>query len=309
MNLFAGTSGQQKITQAMAIMAIAMLLIPAMDILAKLLATKFDMAPASIAFSRFMIQFILMFTLLFARNKSMAFKVKNPGFNIMRGMLVGAASMIFFISVKYMPVADAIAIFFVEPLFVMFLSSAFLGETLGWRRVAAAIVGFGGAILVIQPSFEQFGPVSLLPVVTAVLFSFYLILTRKYGTEGNAMGMQLYSGLGGVMFCSIALAFGELTGVTDLQVSIPTTAEAVVWLITIGIIATLSHLLIVIAFTMANASTLAPFQYLEIVSATILGFLVFGDLPNALKWLGTAIIIASGMFIFWRERHIAKNRP
>lgn len=307
--MFANSSSHKQITIAMAIMAIAMLLIPAMDILAKLLATKFDMAPASIAFSRFTIQTVLMFTLLFARNRTIVFKVNNPGFNIMRGMLIGAASMIFFISVKYMPVADAIAIFFVEPLIVMFLSSAFLGETLGWRRVGAAIVGFGGAILVIQPSFEQFGPVSLLPLVTAVLFSFYLILTRKYGAEGNAMGMQLYSGLGGVMFCSAALAFGELTGVTDLQVSIPTTAEAVVWLITIGIIATLSHLLIVIAFTMANASTLAPFQYLEIVSATVLGFLVFGDLPNAIKWLGTAIIIASGMFIFWRERHIVKNRP
>ncbi len=301
------SSNNQHVTSAMTIMVLAMLIIPCMDILAKMLAKEFGLAPASIAFARFFVQTVLMFVIIVVRTRTPRISAQKPLFNIVRGLLIGGASMLFFISVKYMPVADAISIFFVEPIIVMFLSWMFLGETIGWRRIMAAIVGFGGALLVIQPSFSQFGLVSLLPVVTALLFSFYLILTRKYGISDNPMNMQFYSGLGGMAFCASALVLGEATGIEDLMITIPQYFEAIGWLIAIGIIATLGHWLIVTAFSMAPASILAPFQYIEIVSATILGLLIFGDFPSPSKWLGTAIIIASGLFIFWREQSAGKT--
>jgi len=171
----------------------------------------------------------------------------------------------------------------------------------------AAIVGFGGALLVIQPSFSQFGAVSLLPICTALLFSVYLILTRKYGIGDNPINMQFYSGLGGMIFCASALFIGEVGEITDLMITIPQSYEAIGWILVIGLIATVGHLMIVNAFSMAPASILAPFQYVEIVSATILGLLIFGDFPSPSKWLGTAIIIGSGLFIFWREQGAGKR--
>jgi len=291
-----------RVTFAMSIMVMAMLIIPGMDILAKLLATRFEMAPASITFARFFVQVFLMLVLIMVRSKSFRLSARNTMFNILRGLLIGFASMLFFISVKYMPVADAISIFFVEPIFVMFMSWMFLNERVGWRRVLAAIVGFGGALLVIQPSFSEFGMVTLLPLCTAILFAFYLILTRKYGVGDDPMKMQFFSGIGGVLFCSAAVGFGEVVGIADLQYTLPTQWQVYGWLLLIGFIATVGHLLIVLAFSIAPASILAPFQYVEIVSATLLGLMIFGDFPNPTKWLGTAIIIGSGLFIFWREQ-------
>ena len=296
-----------RVTFAMSIMVIAMLIIPGMDIIAKLLATRFEMAPASITFARFLVQVILMSMLIIVRTKSFRLSARNSMFNILRGLLIGSASMLFFISVKYMPVADAISIFFVEPIFVMFLSWIFLNERVGWRRVLAAIVGFCGALLVIQPSFSEFGLVSLLPLCTATLFAFYLILTRKYGVDDDPMKMQFFSGIGGVMFCSAAIIFGEAVGIEDLKVTLPNQLQIFGWLFLIGVIATAGHLMIVSAFTIAPASILAPFQYVEIVSATLLGLMIFGDFPNPSKWLGTAIIIGSGLFIFWREQRDSKT--
>ena len=298
----------QRVTGAMTIMVVAMLTVPVMDILAKWLATNFALAPASITFARFNVQAILMFAVIAYKTGSVRISTKRPLFNIVRGILSGAASLLFFISVKYMPVADAVSIFFVEPIFLMFLSWIFLSESIGWRRIFAAIIGFGGALLVIQPSFSQFGLISLLPLGAAVLFSFYLILTRKYGINDDPINMQFYSGVGGVIFCGLALIFGEASAIDDLSVTVPSHYQAFAWLVLIGIIASVSHLLIATAFSMAPASTLAPFQYVEIVSATFLGLLIFGDFPSPSKWLGTAIIIGSGLFIFWREQRELQSR-
>ena len=296
-----------KISTAMMIMVVAMLLVPGLDAAAKLLATKYNLAPASIVFARFAVQALLLFVFLAITRGSIFIRAKNPLFNMLRGFLHGFASVIFFVALKYMPLADAISIFFVEPMILMFLSRIFLNETLGWRRVVAALVGFGGALLVIQPSFEIFGTIALLPLVSAVAFSFYLLLTRKYGSEDDVVTMQFYAGLGGAMLAVIVMTIGETAGIADLSMTLPTHLPAVALLVLVGVIATLSHLMIAKAFTMAPAAILAPFQYVEIVSATILGLLMFDNFPNALKWLGITIIILSGLFIFWRERQVQPN--
>ena len=296
-----------RVTSAMSVMVVAMLMIPVMDVLAKWLATEYQQTPASITFWRFFVQTILMALVIIIRLRTLKVRPEYALFNIVRGLLIGCASMLFFIAVKYMPIADAISIFFVEPIFVMFLSWMLLNETVGRRRFIAAIFGFSGAILVIQPSFSDFGPIALLPLCAAVLFAFYLILTRKSGVQDDPLKMQLFSGIGGVLFCSLALGVGELTTIENLHVTLPGSGMAFVWLVMIGAIAAMGHLLIVMAFSMAPASVLAPFQYVEIVSATILGLLIFGDFPSPLKWLGTAIIIGSGLYIFWREQQTSAS--
>jgi drug/metabolite transporter (DMT)-like permease len=292
------------VTNAMLLMVIAMIFIPMMDVFSKILSTSHAISPVMITFIRFLGQAVLLFFVIWVTRGFGAIKGNFIGINLLRGMLVGAAVSVFFIAIKYLPLADAIAIFFVEPLIVLFLSSLFLGEKVGWKRNSAAIVGFGGALLIIQPTYAVFGLTALLPLITACLFATYLILSRKIGQRDHPMTMQFWSGIGGVAICSLFLVVGELGDFEDFSVTIPQSQLAMLYLLAIILIATLGHLLIIMAFSKAEASILAPFQYLEIVTMTIAGYLVFGDFPSAIKWLGIAIIVGSGLYIFMRERKI-----
>ena len=301
------SAANTQIARAMMIMVAAMLFAPVMDAIAKSLATQSDVSPATVTFGRFVVQTLFLSVFVAVAWSKGAVKYVFSWVNILRGMIMGLAAMLFFTAIKYMPLADAIAVFFVEPLIVMLMSSVFLGEKVGWRRVTAAVIVFGGAIIVIRPSYELFGAVSLLPLCTAFLFSIYLILTRISGSNQEPLVMQFYAGIGGVLLCGAVLAVGTPLGSVDFGLSLPTTSQAWSLLLGIGLFAVASHMLIVIAFTMAPASILAPFQYVEIVSATILGYVIFNDFPASVQWLGIMIIIGSGVYIFLREQKLEKN--
>ncbi|MBO6639941.1 MAG: DMT family transporter [Roseitalea sp.] len=278
------------------------LLLPAMDAVAKLLGQTGAMSPAQVTFFRFAIQAVFCLVWLLAAGGIVALRSNRFGINFVRGVLLGAASLFFFTALKYMPLADAIAVFFVEPLILTLLSFIVLREPAGWRRVAAVIVGFGGALVVIQPSYAVLGPVSLLPLGAATLFATYLILNRIAGRNDGAMVMQFVSGLGGMAIVAVAMAVGTVAGIDDLAVT--PTADLTVWALVLlmGMIGLLGHHLFVRAFQMAPASLLAPLQYIEIISAALFGFLLFSEFPTPTKWLGIGIIIASGLYVFWRER-------
>lgn len=304
--LAAGPTLPQKqmsaVNMAMFLMIMAMLLAPLMDVFSKLLSTRHGVSPVTITWVRFAGQAVLLFAVVGWRLGPSAINGRHNLANLLRGLLIGAAVSIFFIALKYLPLAEAIAIFFVEPLLVLILSAIFLGEKVGWRRSLAAVIGFGGALLIIQPTYEVFGAKAFLPLGTALLFSIYLIISRKLGQADHPFVMQFWSGVGGMISCSAFLAVGWTLDIEDMAFQLPVTNTVTLYLAIIILLATLSHLLIVIAFTRAEASILAPFQYLEIVTLTIAGYLIWGDLPNAAKWLGIAIIIGSGLYIFLRER-------
>lgn len=303
------TGGSDNTTaRAMIIMVSAMLFAPVMDAIAKTVATQYAVSPATVTFGRFFIQALFLFLFLAVAWARHVLPMKLSGINILRGMLMGLAAMLFFTAVKYMPLADAISVFFVEPLIVMLMSAIFLGEKVGWRRVTAAIIGFGGALIVIRPSYELFGLISLLPLCTAFLFSIYLILTRISGAgEENPLVMQFYAGIGGIIICAAILVIGTAAGIEDFSLSLPTEVQGWSLMLAMGFIAIASHMLIVIAFSLAPASILAPFQYVEIVGATILGLLLFGDFPDLTKWIGIFIIVGSGLYIFLREQKLERQ--
>ena len=215
--------------------------------------------------------------------------------------------LLFFVAVKYMPLADVFAIYFVEPFMLTAMSALFLGDKVGWRRWTAIVVGFGGAMIVIQPSYEIFGLKALLPVCCAFLYSLYLFLNRAIGEADSPLTMQTMAGIGGTLFMAAALFGGNVAGIADFEISLPQSALALVLLLILGSLSGYAHLLIVRAFRLAPLSLLAPFQYFEIISATILGYALFNDFPTVSKWIGIAIIVASGLFIIWRER--AHTKP
>lgn len=286
----------------MAIMAACMLVLPGMDAIAKVMAVHGGMAPAQITFYRFLFQLVCCLPLLVLLSGRAAFTAKRPLMNLLRGALHAAASLMFFTAVKYMPLADVFAIYFVEPFMLTAMSAAFLGEKVGWRRWLAIVTGFGGALIVIQPSWEIFGWTALLPVACAFLFSLYLFMNRAIGESDSPLVMQTWAGAGGTLFMGAAILAGDAAGIADFAPSLPQTAGEFALLALLGSMSGFLHLFVVRAFRMASLSLLAPFQYFEIISATVLGYVLFSDFPNPGKWLGIAIIVASGLFIIWRER-------
>lgn len=298
----------QHTMQGMALMAFAMTILPAMDAIAKYMATYEGMSPGQVTFYRFFFQLICTLPLLMTVMGRDAFRAKRPWMNLLRGVLHGAASLLFFVAVKYMPLADVFAIYFVEPFILTAMSAAFLGERVGWRRWLAIAVGFCGALIVIQPSFAIFGMTALLPVACAFLYSLYLFLNRAIGEGDSPLTMQTISGFGGMIFMAAALGVGNAAGVENFELSLPHSWLALVLLLILGSLSGYAHLLVVRAFRLAPLSLLAPFQYFEIISATILGYALFGDFPNFWKWVGISIIVASGLFIIWRERISARQR-
>jgi len=292
--------------QGVVLMAVAMLLLPCMDAIAKYMATFAGMSPGQVTFYRFFFQMVCTIPLVFTAAGSAMLRPKRPWLNLLRGAIHGGASLLFFAAVKYMPLADVFAIYFVEPFILTAMSAAFLGDKVGWRRWLAIMVGFGGALIVIQPSFVLFGWTALLPVACAFLFSLYLFMNRAIGNADSPLTMQTIAGFGGTLFMGAAMLLGGSAGIADFAPSLPGSLFALALLVVLGALSGYAHMLVVRAFRMAPLSLLAPFQYFEIISATVLGYAIFGDFPTPSKWLGIAVIVASGLFIIWREHRSRK---
>ncbi|MEZ5823908.1 MAG: DMT family transporter [Geminicoccaceae bacterium] len=288
----------------MAIMTIAMLWVPGIDALAKILAAT--QSPGEIAWSRFLFQASLLLPLVVWRaRRRPTGPVASLHLQALRGVLIALTTLLFFAALRYLPLAEAISIFFVEPLILTLLSAVFLGETIGWRRIVGVLVGFAGALVIIRPSYEVFGLAAILPVGAAFCFGVYLVLTRKLATSTDPITLQFVAGLSGLAAMSLALFAGSALEVEVLAARWPDPRE---WLLMagLGVVATTGHLLVVQAFRLAPASLLAPFQYLEIISATLLGLLLFGHFPDMWSWVGISTIVASGLYVVHRER--VRNR-
>ncbi len=272
---------------------------PMIDILAKLATATIP--PGEVTLARFAVQAALLLPIAYLRRGLGPFSGRRIGLQVLRGLLVAVATICFITAISAMPVADAISIFFVEPLLLTLLSAWLLGEPVGWRRIAACLIGFVGAVIVVRPSFDELGWVATLPLVTALCFAFYLMLTRLTAQREDPIAMQAWAGLFAALAVAVALWLGEGSGDSVFD---PLWPDRRGWLLIlgVGVCATASHVILTYAFRFASASVLAPLQYLEIVAATGLGYWVFGDFPDALKWLGIAIIVGSGLFVFWRER-------
>lgn len=286
-------------------MLLGMLILPGIDAIAKYLSGS--VSSGQVAQSRFLFQVFFMFPLLLG--------TRGPWWNSLlwlhaaRGCLIAIATTLFFTGLAYLPLADAIAIFFIEPLLVTLLSAVFLGEHVGWRRLSAIAMGFVGAMIVIRPTFVDVGWAVLYPIGTAFCFSFYILLTRKLVATEDPIRLQFFAGAFGLIVMSLALAAGTHSAIPELTASWPERSEWL-WLAALGLIATSGHLLVVYAFRLASVGVLAPFQYVEIIGATLLGFIFFNDFPDPVTWIGISIIVGSGIYIFHRESRLGiDSRP
>lgn len=275
-----------------------MLIIPFLDVFAKLLGTVQD--PLEVTFWRFCMQTVLMLPFVVALR---LWKVP-PGTALLqagRGLLLALATLFFFAALQHLPMAEAIAIFFVQPVILTILSAVLLGERLRIRRISAIIVGLIGTLVILQPSLVMFGWPATLPLASAVSMALYMIITRRLSTAVHPYQMQFLGSVASMLVLAALLVVSAAVGLSEAVISVPGPVE-ISWIVGMGVAATLGHAFIVWATVNAPTNLLAPFQYVEIIGASLLGFLVFGDIPANSTVVGVGIIVASGLYLFHRER-------
>jgi drug/metabolite transporter (DMT)-like permease len=280
---------------------------PLIDVASKLAVQTIPVGQVTTA--RFIVQAAIMAPICLALGHGLGFPRHLFGRLLARAVCLIGSTFCFVAAVQEMPIADALAIAFVEPFLLLLLGRAFFGDEVGPRRIAACGVGFVGSLLVIQPSFVTFGAVALFPLGTALFFALYMLATRGLGRHMHPVPMQFHTATVALALCLPVVWLADGRGWTQLDPVMPAGIEWV-WLAGVGAASAVAHMMMTYALRFAPSATLAPLHYLEIVSAAALGYLVFNDFPNALTWTGIGIIVSSGLYIISRERQSARlGRP
>jgi len=220
-------------------------------------------------------------------------RTRRPWMQLLRSTLLLVATICFFGGLRYLPLAEASAIIFLAPIFVVVLSGPMLGEDPSRARWIAVITGFIGILILARPGSAIFHPAALLLVVAAVCNALFFVLTRKLVGE-NAYTTLFYSALVGTVGLSLALPW-------EMGDSAAGWREALMLLL-LGLLAGVGHWLVISAYSMAPASSLTPLAYLQIIWATSYGYLIFGQLPDRWSGLGMAVVVASGLWLALQER-------
>ena len=279
----------------MLLMVLAMTLIPVMDGLAKLLSARYP--TFEIVWARYFFHFILLLPLVLHRYGSAAFSLQRPGLQLFRGSLLMVSTACFFGAIASIPLADTLAVVFVYPFVVTALSPWFLGERVGIWRWGAVAVGFIGALIVIRPGFQALSPAMLMALGAGCIYAVYVLVTRKMAGSDPPLKTLLMTGVVGTVVMTLILPFVWIT---------PTPADLAI-MASLGVLAAAGHYMIIVAHEWASAPQLAPYSYVEIVSATVVGYVLFRDLPAPMTWLGIIIIVLSGIVIAWREGSVARR--
>lgn len=217
--------------------------------------------------------------------------------------VVGIAAM--FSALRYMPLADTLAIAFVMPFIMLLLGHLVLAETVGPHRLAACAVGFAGTLLVIQPNFATVGWPALLPVLVAVTFALFMLVTRVVAKSIDAVAMQALSGVQALVILVPLMMLGN--GMHPAFGVMTPDWFVLVLLLALGGLGTVAHLLMTWSLRFAPSATLAPMQYLEIPIAAVVGWLVFYEWPNGLAALGILVIMSAGLYIIAREQMLSRQ--
>ena len=277
---------------------------PMGDALAKLLGGTMDVA--QLVAIRMALQVLLLAPILVFVSIPLMMSARDMRLSVIRALLHMAGIGMMFLSLRYLPLADAVAIAFVMPFIMLLLGRFILGEEVGQRRIIACCVGFLGTLMVMQPSFAEVGWPALLPVGVAIDFAFFMLVTRQLARSVDPVALQMVSGL---FACAVLLPLLPLlSGLPGFALSWP---NANGWKLAflMGALGTAAHLLMTWALRFAPSATLAPMQYLEIPVAALLGWLIFREFPNGLALSGIGVTIAAGLYVIYREHAISRSGP
>ena len=286
-------SGTDAISQAILLMVAAAALATGLSASAKWLLTEAALPALQVVTLRYAVHFLLALALFVPRQGPQVFRSKAPGRLLLRSGFLIAGTVLNFLALKSLPLTLTTVILFSGPILISFLAVPMLGEPWNSRRLVAILVGLLGVLIVVQPGRTDFDPAIFFSIGAVVAASLYYIMTRMLaGVDSNASIQLWSSGLAVFAFAPFSLATWTW----------PETALGVAVMIAMGLFGGLSHVASTQAHQMAPASTLAPFVYAQILTAVIVGALVFSEQPAPATILGCVVIILSGLFLWRMDR-------
>jgi drug/metabolite transporter (DMT)-like permease len=262
----------------------------ASDVTAKYLSGT--LPSIEIAWIRFLVFAAIMVPAMVPGSPLFALRTPRPGLQLLRGAALLGSSLFFISGLRFLPIAEASATGFVSPLFVTALSIIFLGESVGLRRWLATALGLVGVLIILRPGTSAFHSAAFFPLVSALAWAGTLIMTRMMSGRERAVTIMTWSSIAGVCILSALVPF----------VWVAPSLNDVLFGVFIGIASTAGQWIVVLAFRYADASVLAPFSYTQLLWVSILGFLIFGEVPDVWTVTGAVFIVASGLYTAHRER-------
>jgi drug/metabolite transporter (DMT)-like permease len=260
------------------------------DVFAKMLTP--ELPPLMIAWMRYVVFAVLILGFLLATRGLRGLASRRPGLQIVRGLGMLGSAVFFMSGIVFLPVADATAIFFILPILLTAFAVVFLKEVVGWRRWAAAVIGFCGVLIVMRPGTDAFRIASLFPVLAATSWAIAGTITRYVSKSDASVTTLAWSALVGFLIASLAVPFFWVA---------PQAGQ--LWIaLAMGLVSSAGHGLVVIALRDTSASLVAPYAYGQIVWAGALAFVAFGTLPDRYTILGACVIAGAGIYISYRER-------
>lgn len=274
---------------------LAVLVFTLMDGLVKLAATTYPIG--QIVFFRNLCAFIPVLWFISRSGGIALLRTRRPLAHIIRGMIGVSAMASFFLSYKLLPLSEAIALGLSAPIFITLLSVPFLGEKVGPRRSIAIIVGFMGVLVMTRPGAESFSWGALVAIISALLYAFALIAIRRLGKSEPVLTIVFYFTLFSTLASGVSLPWQWVT---------PNTTGLLL-LIAIGILGGFGQMLSTSAIKSAPVSIIAPFDYMALVYGMIIGNLLWNEHPTFHLLMGAALVVASGLYILWRETRLKKD--
>jgi drug/metabolite transporter (DMT)-like permease len=295
----AGTARRQRLL-GIGLMCLAVACLTGIDVIAKYLNGHMD--TLEVVWARYASAFVLAFAVSNPLTHPSLLVTRRPLLQTARAILMVAGTLLNVLALRYLQIDQTLSILFSTPFLVAAMAGPLLGEWIGWRHWLAISVGFAGVLLVIRPGFGGLHPAAFLSLGTAVCYALYGIVTRLL-SRSDSNETQLFYGncIGALM----------LSSVVWLVWTTPQNLLIVALMVITGAIGSVGHYLLIAAHRLAPPALITPFMYTQLVWGITLGYLVFGQLPNAWTLAGAGIVIASGLYIFNRERkqHSAKNVP
>jgi drug/metabolite transporter (DMT)-like permease len=275
----------------------AMAILPVMDGLAKHLGAHLTVA--QIVWGRMVFSALLLAPAVVMRHGMGALLPRRTGFHLVRTGLLLASNGLFIGALVTLPVADALALFFVYPLAVTALSPLLLGETVGVRRWSAVAVGFAGMLIIVRPGFQALNLGTLMALASGVTFALSMLMTRQVAGSAPPLVTAAFTAIAGAILMSPLVPLGWVA---------PAASE---WLLlaAVGAISAAGHYLLVKAYEHGEAGLLAPLAYSEMIMAVVVGYVGFGDLPDRWTVVGVAVLIAAAIYIAWREWTLGRATP
>jgi drug/metabolite transporter (DMT)-like permease len=281
---------------AILLIVVSVLCFTLLDTTVKVLAERYPVP--LLVWARYLVQLLAIVLWLAPQMGVGLLRTRRVRLQLVRGAILPLSSLCFFSALKYLPLAEATAINYGTPILVIVLAVIFLGERMTRPRIALVLAGVAGMFLIVRPGSAVFHGAAFLVLGASLLFGTFQILTRKLASEDSRV-LQFYPALVGTLLMTVLLPwFG-----TDVQMPWVDVA-----LVTVsGLLGTIGHFLFILAFQRAPASALTPFTYVHLIWATLAGWIVFGNFPDAWTLAGMAVIGGSGLLVTLHERRRTKG--